>query len=129
MIIRLIFLYPLCHLNFNAAIYHYNWYLRYRMKFVNTAYVIGNLTRNPKKDVRALFDIDYYESGDIDIVDDDTKILAKFNNGTKGLKYDYDNDKDNNMNTMNINMNLKINIYFYNNHNHHNNHCSNRSLK
>ena len=96
------------------------------MKFLNTTYVIGNLTRNSKKDVRALFDIDYYQSGDIDIVDDDTKILAKFNNGTKGLKYNYDNDKDNNMNIMNIHMNM--NIHSYKNHSHHNNHRSNKCL-
>ena len=36
--------------------------------------------------------VDYYQSGGIDVDDDDHENFAKVNNGTKGLEYNYDDD-------------------------------------
>ena len=42
-----------------------------RHEVQKAAYTFGNLLRNTKKDVAALFDIDYYQGGGIDFRGDD----------------------------------------------------------
>ena len=52
--------------------------MRYKIKFKNTTYVVGNLILKLKKNVSVLIDVDYYQDGGINIRDDYNDNCSKF---------------------------------------------------
>ena len=54
--------------------------MRYKIKFKNTTYVVGNLILKLKKNVSVLIDVDYYQDGGINIRDDYNGVSNENNN-------------------------------------------------